>query len=219
MYAEDVATGAIQPGDQNDAVARLKVLHGLAYSRLECEPRRGRPLVRLAWSAVRVCQRGLNDADGSELENGHGDAPDCSHRTDGRITIGTSHRGGKRMAVAMTTVQKWIEAKAGSVAAPYSARKGSPPVSIMYKVANKIFAILALRGDQSVILKCDPHLIPMLREQYSGVGHRSHLDRRLWINVTLDADVPGKEIKRWISMSYDLVCANLTAKEKAKLRG
>ena len=41
MYAEDVATRAIQPGDQNDAVARLNALHGLAYSRLEYEPRRG----------------------------------------------------------------------------------------------------------------------------------------------------------------------------------
>ena len=97
------------------------------------------------------------------------------------------------MAVRMATVKKWIEAKPGAVAVPYSARKGSSPVSVMYKVANRIFAILALRGDQSVILKCDPHLIPMLREQYSGVGHRSHLDRRLWINVALDADVPAKE--------------------------
>ncbi len=123
------------------------------------------------------------------------------------------------MAVAVATVKKWIEAQPGAVAAPYSARKGSPPVSIMYKVANKIFAILALRGDQSVILKCDPHLAPMLREQYTGVGHRSHLDRRLWINVTLDADVPAGQIKRWISMSHDLVCAKLTAKEKAALPG
>ena len=123
------------------------------------------------------------------------------------------------MAVRMASVKKWIEAKPGAVAAPYSARKGSRPVSIMYKVANRIFAIVALRTDQSVILKCDPHLIPMLREQYSGVGHRSHLDRRLWINVTLDADVPGNQIKRWISMSYDLVCAKLTAKEQAALQG
>ena len=119
----------------------------------------------------------------------------------------------------MTAVRKWIEAKPGAVAAPYSGRKGSPPISVMYKVANKIFAIVALRTAPSVILKCDPHLIPMLKEQYSGVGHRSHLDRRLWINVTLDADVPGSQIKRWISMSYELVCAQLTTREKAALPG
>jgi predicted DNA-binding protein (MmcQ/YjbR family) len=57
----------------------------------------------------------------------------------------------------------------------------------------------------------------MLREQYSGVGHRSHLDRRFWISVTLDADVPGNEIRRLISQSYDLVWATLTAKQKAEL--
>jgi len=125
---------------------------------------------------------------------------------------------GPKLGKQAAAVKRWIEAKPGAVAVPYSARKGSPPVSIMYKVANRIFAILALRGDVSVILKCDPHLAPMLREQYSGVGHRSHLDRRLWINVTLDADVPAKEIERWVAMSYDLVCTKLTAKERLLLR-
>src|SRR5690242_10068563 len=109
---------------------------------------------------------------------------------------------GPKLGKQAAAVKRWIEAKPGAVAVPYSARKGSLPVSIMYKVANRIFAILALRGEVSVILKCDPHLAAILREQYSGVGHRSHLDRRLWINVTLDADVPGNEIERWVSMSY-----------------
>src|SRR5215813_13991552 len=83
---------------------------------------------------------------------------------------------GPKLGKQAAAVKKWIEAKPGAVAVPYPGRKGSTPVSIMYKVANRIFAILALRGDVSVILKCDPHLIPMLRERYSGVGHRSHLD-------------------------------------------
>ncbi|HXD22172.1 MAG TPA: MmcQ/YjbR family DNA-binding protein [Gemmatimonadaceae bacterium] len=111
----------------------------------------------------------------------------------------------------------WIEKKPGALAVPLSARKGSPPHAVMYKVAGKIFAILSLRGSEFVILKCDPHLATMLREQYSGVGHRSHLDRRFWISVTLDADVPGNEIRRLISQSYDLVWATLTAKQKAEL--
>jgi predicted DNA-binding protein (MmcQ/YjbR family) len=68
-----------------------------------------------------------------------------------------------------------------------------------------------------VILKCDPHLAEVLREQYSGVGHRSHLDRRFWICVTLDGDVPTDEIERLAAHSYDLVCAGLTRKQKAEL--
>ncbi|MGH8218356.1 MAG: MmcQ/YjbR family DNA-binding protein, partial [Steroidobacteraceae bacterium] len=51
----------------------------------------------------------------------------------------------------------------------------------------------------------------------AGIGHRSHLDRRYWISVSLDADVPAKELKRLIAHSYELVCAKLTGKQKAEL--
>jgi predicted DNA-binding protein (MmcQ/YjbR family) len=60
-------------------------------------------------------------------------------------------------------------------------------------------------------------LAQMLRRQYAGVRHRSHLNRRYWISVTLDADVPRKKVKRLVSQSYDLVCAKLTAKQKTEL--
>jgi predicted DNA-binding protein (MmcQ/YjbR family) len=81
----------------------------------------------------------------------------------------------------------------------------------------KVFAILSVRGVEDVILKCDPLLAEALREEFTGVGHRSHLDRRFWISVRLDADVPAKEIKRLVSLSYDLVCDGLTAKQRAAL--
>ena len=87
----------------------------------------------------------------------------------------------------------------------------------LYKVMGKMFAILEDNKIQCVILKCDPHLAEILREQYAGVGHRSHLDRRFWIAVTLEADVPTEEIERLVAQSYDLVCAGLTKKQKAEL--
>jgi predicted DNA-binding protein (MmcQ/YjbR family) len=88
-----------------------------------------------------------------------------------------------------------------------------------YKVMGKTFAILSIRRDGCgwLILKCDPHLAEILREQYSGVGHRSHLDRRYWIAITLGADVPADEIERLIAQSYDLVRAGLTRKQRAEL--
>jgi predicted DNA-binding protein (MmcQ/YjbR family) len=114
-------------------------------------------------------------------------------------------------------VQAWIEAKPGAEGRPFSPGKNSPPLVIIYKVMGKTFAILSVRGVEDVILKCDPLLVSTLREKYEGVGHRSHLDRRFWISVRLDADVPAKEIKRLVSISYDLVCDNLTAKQRAEL--
>ena len=98
-----------------------------------------------------------------------------------------------------------------------TASTGTAPLVLIFKVMGKMFAILSVRGAENVILKCDPHLAETLREQYAGVGHRSHLDRRFWISVDLDADVAAEEIERLAAHSYDLVCANLTRKQKAEL--
>jgi predicted DNA-binding protein (MmcQ/YjbR family) len=114
-------------------------------------------------------------------------------------------------------VKACIEAQRGAEGRAFAPSKTSPPLVVIYKVMGKIFAILSVRGVEDVILKCDPLLASALRNDYTGVGHRSHLDRRFWISVRLDADVPTKEIRRFVSLSYDIVCASLTAKQRAEL--
>jgi predicted DNA-binding protein (MmcQ/YjbR family) len=105
-------------------------------------------------------------------------------------------------------VKTWLDARPAAVGTPTG-----------YKVMGKTFAILSIRRDGCgwLILKCDPHLAEILRAQYAGVGHRSHLDRRHWIAITLGDDVPAEEIQRLIAHSYDLVCAGLTGKQRAEL--
>ncbi len=66
-------------------------------------------------------------------------------------------------------------------------------------------------------MKCEPPLADILRQQYNGIGHRSHLDKRFWISISLDADVPLKETKSLVKSSYALVCESLTRKQKAEL--
>jgi predicted DNA-binding protein (MmcQ/YjbR family) len=106
-----------------------------------------------------------------------------------------------------------IEAQAGAVGSPLPRYPG---VTI-YKVMGKMFAILEDARVKGVILKCDPHLAETLREQYAGVGHRSHLDRRFWIAVSLGADVPEEEVERLIAHSHAQVVAGLTRKQRAEL--
>ena len=105
----------------------------------------------------------------------------------------------------------------GAVGAPMSAARGSQPLVVIYKVMGRTFAIVGARAEPFVILKCDPVLAETLREQYAGVGHRSHLDRRYWIAVDLDADVPAGEVERLAQHSYEQVCAGLTKKQRAEL--
>ena len=106
-----------------------------------------------------------------------------------------------------------LAAKPGAVGDSLPSAKGVT----LYKVKDKMFAILSTRKSQYVIVKCDPHLAEILREQYAGIGHRSHLDRRFWISVDLDGDVPSEEIERLVGGSYDLIVAGLTKKQRAEL--
>ena len=121
------------------------------------------------------------------------------------------------LGAATTALKVVLDAKRGAVAEPLTAPRGVVPLVLIYKVMGKMFAILSVRERQNVILKCDPHLAEVLREKYDGVGHRSHLDRRFWIAVDLDADVPADEIEHLAALSYDLVVAGLTRKQKAEL--
>jgi predicted DNA-binding protein (MmcQ/YjbR family) len=110
-------------------------------------------------------------------------------------------------------LQAALAAKPGAVCAPLP----SAPGVLIYKVMGKMFAILEIRRIEAVILKCDPGRAEILRAQYAGIGHRSHLDRRFWICVTLGSDVPASEIERLATHSYELVRAGLTRKQKAEL--
>jgi predicted DNA-binding protein (MmcQ/YjbR family) len=110
-------------------------------------------------------------------------------------------------------VKATLAAKPGAVCAPLP----SAPGVAIYKVMDKMFAILEVRRVEVVILKCDPSRAEMLRTHYAGVGHRSHLDPRFWIAVDLHADVPAEEIASLATHSYELVCAKLTRNQKTEL--
>ena len=97
--------------------------------------------------------------------------------------------------------------------------RASIPNVLIYKVMNKMFAIVSIRGTEGVILKCDPDRVLFLREQYEGISHRSHLDSRYWISVKLDSDVPADEIDNLVIHSYEQVCSKLTKKQQAELAG
>lgn len=114
-------------------------------------------------------------------------------------------------------LKKFLDAKPGAVAEPFTAPRGSTPLALIYKVMGKMFAILSLRDDEHVIVKCEAQQVDMLHAQYTGVGHRSHLDRRYWICIDLNADVPVTVIKQLAGQSHELVCAKLTRKQQTEL--
>lgn len=77
--------------------------------------------------------------------------------------------------------------------------------TLVFKVHDKIFALVNLDGELSINLKCDPALAIELRERYSSVTAGYHMNKKHWNTVLLDGTVPDKEVFSWIDHSWDLV--------------
>ena len=117
-------------------------------------------------------------------------------------------KGAPVYSAAVKTLAAFLAGNAGVAPFRYSQNV------TMYKVKDKIFAIMSMQSAY-VVLKCDPNSIDMLKAKYKGIGHKTHLDHRHWIAVELNSDVPVKEAKRLASLSYDLVCKAAEPKRKA----
>ena len=79
---------------------------------------------------------------------------------------------------------------------------------------------LGLDGDDIVDIldvKCDPEMTGMIIQTY-GFLPGYHMNKKYWISVCFNADVPDKEIKALVKQSYDIVVTSLSKKEKEALR-
>lgn len=90
-------------------------------------------------------------------------------------------------------------------------------VTLVFKVADKIFALTNLDGDLSVNLKCDPYRAIELRERHSAVLPGYHMNKKHWNTINIDGAVPDKLIFQWIDDSYDLVVSKLSKARKKEL--
>ena len=98
--------------------------------------------------------------------------------------------------------------------------EGTPfgPEDIVFKVAGKMFAILALEEvPPRANLKCDPDLALELRDRYEQVLPGYHMNKKHWNTVVLDGVIPEKEIRKMIDHSYDLVVQSLPKAKQKKL--
>lgn len=77
--------------------------------------------------------------------------------------------------------------------------------TLVFKVNEKIFALVNLDGDLSINLKCDPALALELRERYPDVTAGYHMNKKHWNTVMLNGSVPDKEVFSWIDHSYNLI--------------
>lgn len=91
-------------------------------------------------------------------------------------------------------------------------------VTLVFKVMGRIFALVALDGDLSVNLKCEPSRAMELRERFSAVRPGYHMNKKHWNTVYIDGSLSRSQLTELIDHSYDMVTAGLSRKLREKLQ-
>ena len=89
---------------------------------------------------------------------------------------------------------------------------------LVYKVAGKMFLLLALDADtlDGVVFKCTPDEFDELTE-IDGIAQAPYCAKRMWVRVSDLEALPAAELQRRIRRSFDLVVAKLPKKVQATL--
>lgn len=86
-------------------------------------------------------------------------------------------------------------------------------VTLVFKVAGKMFAVIGTNNPTRLILKCNPERALELREQYSGIEPAWHFNKKYWNQHELPT-LPTALVKELIDHSY----AEVVAKMPKRLR-
>ena len=81
-----------------------------------------------------------------------------------------------------------------------------PGVSVFKASNGKMFAVTTSTSEPiDVSVKCDPALGEALRRDFDAIVEGYHLNKRHWITITLNADVPDARVRELVEDSYALV--------------
>ncbi len=87
----------------------------------------------------------------------------------------------------------------------------------VYRVADKMFALVNTAGDDIVTLKVLPDEGEALRSQYECVTPGYYMNKRHWVTININGDLPSEELAELIVESRRLVLATLTKAQRARI--
>ncbi len=105
------------------------------------------------------------------------------------------------MNLSTNTIKEYCLSKPGvTVACP------SSPEQTMFMAAGKVYALITTKNNKpAVLLKCDPFVAEVLRNQYPAIQPGQHSNEPDWNTVILDGTMPDSEVLWMIDHSYELV--------------
>ena len=87
----------------------------------------------------------------------------------------------------------------------------------VYRIENKIFALMVDEIPIKINLKCDPFYALELRSLYRCINAGYHMNKKHWNTVEINGDVEDGIVKELINHSYQLVFYSLSKKQQVAL--
>lgn len=90
--------------------------------------------------------------------------------------------------------------------------------TLVFKVADKMFASCDVDQFEFINLKCDPEEAVDLRERYHGIKPGYHMSKKHWNSVYIGENVNDKLLLKLTDNSYDLVFSSISKKKRDELQ-
>lgn len=88
---------------------------------------------------------------------------------------------------------------------------------LCFYVLDKWFCFVNIKVFDFCCIKCDPGERQELQDKYNGIKPGWHMNKKHWISVYFNQDVPDREIEELVRKSYEIVVKNLPRKEQEAL--
>jgi len=88
---------------------------------------------------------------------------------------------------------------------------------LVFKVANKMFALADVEDFEYINLKCDPERAITLREEFEEIKPGYHMNKQLWNSVYVTGILEDEFIYELITDSYHLIVARLPKKTQVEI--
>ena len=88
--------------------------------------------------------------------------------------------------------------------------------TLVFKLGNKMFALMNIEGDTKIAVKCEPELAIELREKYNYITGAYHMNKKHWNSIETNF-AEDLFIKQQINSSYDLIFNSLPKNKKNEI--
>ena len=82
---------------------------------------------------------------------------------------------------------------------------GRPVLTVIFYVNSHMFCYFNVDDFSNITIKCDPTKMAELKEQYQAIGEPFNGDKRYWISVQPNMDLPDEKLKELVRKSYEIV--------------